>query len=138
MRSKAMILAVAVMAGYVSVDFIGSFPVLKLGLSQAFAGDKEAASALPEALKECGMVNGKVVSVDKDSIVIKLAFAMKKGTTAKVEEGVKDKEVVVVVKDVKDLPQLKAEDKVFAMVTQSEGQLVATKVHKMQDKTAPK
>jgi hypothetical protein len=42
----------------------------------------------------------------------------------------KGKEVVVEVKDIKDLPELKAGDSIFAAVTQVENHLVATKLMK--------
>ena len=132
MRSTAIILAVTVTAGSVRVDFEGSRYVLKTGQSQAFGADKEATPVLPAALKGfSGMVQGKVVNVSKDSIVLKLASAFKNRATVKFSEAdLKDKEVVVMVKDVKELPQLQADDQIFAVVTQVEDHLVATRVDK--------
>ncbi len=131
MKRAAMIMAVSVLAGSVSVDFNGSRSVLTMGQSQAFGDDKDAAPAvaatpatLPTELKGySGTMNGSVVKAGTDSIVLKLSIAFKK-------MGLNDKEVDVVVKDVKDLPELKAGDNVYLTVAEVDGHLVAKTVFK--------
>jgi ferric-dicitrate binding protein FerR (iron transport regulator) len=130
MKRAAMIMAVSVLAGSVSVNYNGSNYVLAMGQSQAFGEDKDAAPVLPPVLKGySGGINGHVVSVNKDSMVIKLGRNSKQGF-----EAATDKVVVVIVKDVKDLPELKAGDQVYGKVTEVEGQLVATTLSKAASK----
>jgi ferric-dicitrate binding protein FerR (iron transport regulator) len=120
-KSSAVVLAVSVEAGSVSVNYDGTNHVLSMGQSQAFGADD--APALPPALKGFnGTVNGVVVRVGKDSIVVM--------STALVKMGVKKGEVEVIVKDVKDLPELKVNNLVYATVSEVDGHLVATKVIK--------
>jgi hypothetical protein len=133
MRS-AIVMAVAVLAGSVSVDFNGSNFVLAMGQSKVFGADAEAPTVakndakptLPPELKGFNSgLNGHVVSVNKDSIVLKL------GPSSKSEyAGLKDKEVVLIVKDVKNLPELKAGDQVYGAAAEVDGQLVAKALYK--------
>lgn len=129
MKGAAIIMAVTVLTGTVSVEFDGSHYALSMGQSRAFGEDKETTAALPEGLKGFkGTVNGQVVSVDKDSFVLKMTST---------KAGLNEKEVVVVTKDVKDMPELQAKDSVYAMVSEVEGKLVATKVIKAKSTKQP-
>lgn len=135
MRS-AIVMAVAVLAGSVSVEFNGSHYALAMGQSRAFGADTDAAPAvanndtkptLPAELKGFNSgINGQVVSVSKDSIVLKLGPSSKKEYA-----DLKDKEVVLITKDVKNLPELKAGDKVYGSAAEVDGQLVAKSLAKL-------
>lgn len=124
MKTSAIIMAVAVLAGSVSVEYDGSHYALDMGQSRAFGEEKPTATAsLPEGLKGFkGTVNGTVVRVDKESIVVK--------STAMVKLGAKDGEVTLITKDIKDMPEIKADDQVYVLASEVDGKLVATKVIK--------
>jgi ferric-dicitrate binding protein FerR (iron transport regulator) len=130
MRS-AIVMAVAVFAGSVSVNYDGANHVLAMGQTQAFGAEDAPAVAdnsapkLPDALKGyTGGLNGIIVSVGTDSIVLKLGPSSKKETA-----DLKDKEVTIVTKDTKNLPQLSAGDKVVVIVSEADGQLTAKTVY---------
>ena len=130
MKRAAIIMAVSVLAGSVSVNFDNSRYELAMGQSQAFGDDKDAAPELPPAMKGFSSgINGQVVSVSKDSIVLKLGPSSKKEYSE-----LKGQEVVLITKDVKDLPELKADDKVYGLATEVDGPLVAKSLFKMQAK----
>ena len=126
-KRAALILAVSVLAGSVRVDYDGSHYVLAMGQSQAFGEDKDTPPALPEALKGfSGTMNGEVVKVGKDSIVLKLH----PGNVQFQKLGVGGKEVTINIKDVQNPPELQANDGVYATVSEANGQLNATKLIK--------
>jgi ferric-dicitrate binding protein FerR (iron transport regulator) len=121
-KKAAIVLSVAVLAGSINVTYEGSHYVLAMGQSQAFGDEKQAVPPLPEALKGYkGTVAGTVISVGKDSFVLKLSIP---------KDGFKDKEVLVLTKNVKDPPVLAANDRVYAVVTQADDHLNATQVTK--------
>jgi len=79
--------------------------------------------ALPAALRGFnGTMNGQVVKVNKDSIVLKMTDTRLR---------LINKEVAVIVKDVKNLPPLTAGDQIYATVTEVDGQLIAKTLFKV-------
>jgi hypothetical protein len=127
-KRASIILAVSVLAGTVNVNYDRSNHVLTIGQSQAFGDDKDAPLALPEALKGFnGIMNGEVVKVDKDSIVLKLAI----GNVAFKKLGVTGKEVTINVNDVKNPPELQPNDRVYVTVSEADGQLRAKDISRV-------